>query len=135
MHREAATESLTENVHPKYYTLTDLERGVMDYLRNIGWYNYMCEPGYSDVAPFEIAESLGITEQQVGGVLTNLIKKHLIDVIDTLQGSDSKYRHIVYSTGWAYVLYGDEKMYQELAWWDDGAFSENYDNAWFKEDE
>ena len=125
----------TENVHPKYHTLTDLERNAMDYLRNIGWYNYDCEPGYSDVAPFEIAKSLGITEQQVGGVLTNLTKKGLIYVEDLGTGCDPKYRHIVYSTGWAYVLYGHEEMYQELAWWVSGIFSETFDNAWFKGDQ
>lgn len=135
MHREAATENLTENVHPKYHTLTDLERNAMDYLRNIGWYNYECEPGYSDVAPFEIAKSLGITEQQVGGVLTNLTKKGLIHVEDLGLGCDPKYRKIVYSTGWAYVLYDDEDLYHHLCILQYGFVSEIFENAWFKGDQ
>ena len=129
-----------KNAHPKYYSLTDLERKTMDYLRDIGWYNYECEPGYSDVAPFEIAEHIGVTEQQIGGVLTNLTKKNLLFVEDLGKGCDSQYRHIVYSTGWAYALFGDEDLYHELAWWDyagnkerDSTFTEYYQNKWFKD--
>ena len=123
------------NAHPKYYTLTDLERKTMDYLRDIGWYNYECEPGYSDVAPFEIAEHIGVTEQQIGGVLTNLTKKHLLFVEDHGECGDSKFRHIVYSTGWTYALFGDEEMYHELAWWEpeNTKFTESYENKWFKD--
>jgi hypothetical protein len=111
----------------------------MDYLRYIGWYNYDCEPGYSDVAPFEIAQHLDVTEQQIGGVLTNLTKKNLLFVEDLGRGCDPKYRHIVYSTGWSYVLYGEEEIYHGLAWWDyynnkelPGSFSQRYENDWLK---
>jgi DNA-binding MarR family transcriptional regulator len=59
-------------------TLTSLESQVLNFLHTTGWYNWDCEPHYSDVDASDVCQNTGIDKASIGGVLGSLSKKGLI---------------------------------------------------------
>ena len=84
--------------------LTEMEITVLAALKNGLWYNWDCEPGYSDVTPLEISEVTKIPMNKLRGVLSSLVQKDLI----TIQEIDA-HNIIVYSTLRTYFYFGEAK--------------------------
>lgn len=82
--------------------LTEMETTVLAALKNGLWYNWDCEPGYSDVTPLEISEVTNIPMNKLRGVLSSLVQKDLV----TIQEIDA-HNIIVYSTLRTYFYFGE----------------------------
>jgi len=83
--------------------LTEMERGVMTYLKDDGgWYNWGSEPGFSDVFVEELPEITNIKMSKLRGVLASLVKKELI----SLEDIDDR-GHIIYPTFKTYQVYDE----------------------------
>jgi len=94
--------------------LTEMEITVMDYLIDVGWYNYNLELEYSDVETAKIGEHTEIDMNQLRGVLASLVKKNVIWIAhyNWEHGTDNdEYdkngQNIVYANRNAYAIRND----------------------------
>lgn len=86
--------------------LTPNERKTLDWLKNVGWYNWgPGEPYFSDVFGSEIPERMGMPEEQMEYILIGLMQKGLIS---THMHDDGQWiRMLVYPNWRTYDFYGE----------------------------